>query len=79
MNDPEYYWKAGYRNAITSSKDVCVEALRAFYERENANGKNDDVSRGIRDGLVVAMSRIRAALTILRAEKEREWNEETLD
>ena len=75
MNDPDARYKEGFRDAIFNAKMVCEEAFSEFYHKEADNGQSDDRSRGLRDGLYLALSRIVAALTILRVEKEREWGE----
>lgn len=79
MNDPEARYKEGFRSAIFNARMVCEEAFSAFYHKEADNGESDDRSRGLRDGLALALTRIVAALTILKVEKERDWSDRSRD
>lgn len=75
MNESEMYYQMGYRVGIMNVNNICSKAISDFYHTERENGNNDDYSRGMRDGLVLAGERVIAALKILRAEKKREWDE----
>ena len=64
MNDPEARYKEGFRSAIFNAKMVCEEAFSEFYHKEADNGQSDDYSRGLRDGLYLALSIVGAVFVL---------------